>query len=76
MLFLKNECSTNDSFLNHLGVSRQTYGNLVSTVLRESNTTMVYVDALVQVHMRGGEMLRNGGVKCSETSVIPLEGGS
>ena len=35
--------------------------------------TRVYIDACVQVHMRGGELLRYTGVQHSKTLVTPLE---
>ena len=69
----KTRGSTDDPLTGHVGTARQMCGNLISTVLRESNVSTVYADPRVQVHMRGGELLRHMGVQRSETLVTPLE---
>ena len=75
VLFLENEGSTDDYLPGHVGTTRQMRCNLISTVLRENNMTTVYADPRVQVHMRGGELLRNVDMQRSETLVTPLERG-
>ena len=74
VLFLEKECSTNDPLPGHLGVARQTYDELMSTVLRDSNMTMVCNLPHFQVHMRGRELLGHGSEPC-ETLFIPSERG-
>ena len=59
VVLLENKCRIGDPLPGHLSVAGQTYENLISMVLRESNMTRVYVDACVRVHMRGEGLLRN-----------------
>ena len=75
VLLLENECCTDDPLPGRLGVAGRTYEDLISIVLRESNTTRVYPNACVQVHMRSGELLKNMGVQYSKILVTPVERG-
>ena len=73
MFCLENECCTNDPPPGHLSIAGRMHENIVSIVLGEINMTSVYANTCVQVHMRGGKLLRNTGVQHSKTLVTSLE---